>query len=58
MVTSELAKIDVIRASRRVNADVLPAAMALLAGLDLVPLSGEVVDAAADAGLATLQPGR
>lgn len=50
VVTSELAKVEVIRASRRVNADVLPAAKALLAALDLVPLSGEVVDAAADVG--------
>lgn len=50
VVTSELAKVEVIRASRRVNADVLPTARALLAALDLVPLSGEVVDAAADVG--------
>lgn len=50
MVSSELAKVEVIRASRRVNAAALPSARALLAGLDLIPLSSDLVEEAADAG--------
>jgi predicted nucleic acid-binding protein len=48
VVTSELAKVEVIRACRRVDAAALPAARALLGGLDLIPLRSELVDAAAD----------
>ena len=48
VVSSELAKVEVIRACRRVNADALPAARALLAELDLIPLTSDVVDEAAD----------
>jgi uncharacterized protein len=50
VVSSELAKVEVIRACRRVNADALPEARALLAELDLIPLSREVVDGAAEVG--------
>lgn len=50
MVSSELAKVEVIRASRRVNAAALPAARALLAGLDLIPLTSDLIDEAAEAG--------
>ena len=54
-MTSELAKVEVVGACRRVNADAIPQARALLAELDLVPLSGEVIEMAA--GLEPLRPG-
>ncbi|MHB1533865.1 MAG: type II toxin-antitoxin system VapC family toxin [Acidimicrobiales bacterium] len=50
VVSSELAKVEVFRACRRVNVDALPEARALLAGIDLIPLTGEVVDQAAEVG--------
>lgn len=50
VVSSELAKIEVIRACRRVNTDMVPQARALLNGVDLIPLTSEVVDEAADLG--------
>jgi len=49
-VSSVLAKVEVIRASRRLNAAALPAARALLAGVDLIPLTSDLVDEAAEAG--------
>jgi uncharacterized protein len=49
-VSSELARAEVLRASRRLNAEALPAARALLAQLDLIPLTSTVIDAAADVG--------
>jgi len=50
VVSSELAKVEVLRACRRVNVEALPAAKALLAQLDLIPLTSDVIDEAADAG--------
>ena len=50
MVTSTVAKVEVLRACRRLNAEALPAATALLAELDLIPLTTDVVDAAAEVG--------
>lgn len=50
MVTSELAKVEVVRAARRLDADVVPAARALVSQLDLIPLTGGLMDEAADAG--------
>lgn len=50
VVSSELARVEVIRACRRMNADALPEARALLGDLDLIPLSREVVDRAAEVG--------
>lgn len=50
VVSSELANVEVIRACRRVNADALPEASALLAELDLIPLTTDVVDEAAEVG--------
>lgn len=49
-VSSALAKVEVTRACRRINADALPAAKALLAGLDIIPLSSAVIDEAGDVG--------
>lgn len=56
-VSSELAGVEVRRACRRVDADALPGARALLAGIDLIPMTGDLLDDAAgvgDAGLRTL----
>lgn len=50
VVSSVLAKVEVMRACRRVNAEALPEARALLAGLDLIPLTSDVVDEAAEVG--------
>jgi len=55
MVSSELAKVEVLRACRRVNPDALPAARGLLAQLDLIPLTSDLVDDAADIGEVTLR---
>jgi predicted nucleic acid-binding protein len=50
MVTSELAKVEVVRAARRLDADVVPAARVLMSQLDLIPLSSGLLDEAADVG--------
>lgn len=50
MVSSELAKAEVVRAARRLDAAMVPAARALVSQLDLIPLSGGLIDEAADAG--------
>jgi uncharacterized protein len=55
VVSSELAKVEVTRACRRIDPGTLAEAAALLAGLDLIPLSGPVIDAAADVGETTLR---
>ncbi len=55
MVTSELAKAEVVRAARRLDADVVPAARALVSQLDLIPLRGGLLDEAADAGTPRLR---
>lgn len=47
-VSSELSKVEVFRASRRLNPDALPTARTLLAQLDLIPLSSAVVEQAAN----------
>ena len=48
LVSSELARIEVIRACRRIDPSTDPAARALLSQLDLIPLSSAVIDDAAD----------
>lgn len=53
VVGSALARVEVLRACRRVNAAALPEARAVLAGLDLVPLSSDVLDSAAEVGDST-----
>lgn len=50
MVSSELARVEVVRAARRLAADMVPAARALVSQLDLVPLTGGLIDEAADSG--------
>jgi predicted nucleic acid-binding protein len=55
LLSSELAGVEVIRACRQINPDTLPEARALLAGLDLIPLTGAVVAEAGDVGETTLR---
>lgn len=55
MVSSEVARVEVLRTCRCVNPDVLPAARNLLAQLDLMPLTSELIDDAADIGEANLR---
>lgn len=50
MVTSELAKMEVVRAARRLDADVVPAARVLMSQVDLIPLNSGLLDQAADVG--------
>ncbi|MGV8847391.1 type II toxin-antitoxin system VapC family toxin [Tessaracoccus sp.] len=50
MVSSELAKVEVVRAARRLDAKVVPTARALISQLDLIPLNTGLLDEAADAG--------
>lgn len=50
LVSSELAKVEVIRACRRLNAAAIPNARALFSQLDLVRLSSDLVDEAAAVG--------
>jgi predicted nucleic acid-binding protein len=50
VVSSELAKVEVLRACRRVDARALPEARSLLAELDLIPLASDIVDQAAEVG--------
>jgi len=54
-VSSELAKVEVIRAARRLNARVVPAARALVSQLDLIPLSSGLMEEAGDVGTAALR---
>jgi predicted nucleic acid-binding protein len=48
VVSSELAKVEVTVAARRIEPAALPAARAAITGIDLVPLSGAVVNLAAE----------
>lgn len=50
LVSSELAKAEVVRAARRIDSDVVPTARALVSQLDLIPLSSGLIEEAADAG--------
>jgi len=47
MVSSDLAEVEVLRACRRIDPDVLAEAGHLLAGLDLAPITREVIEGAA-----------
>ena len=50
LVSSELAKIEVIRATRRLGADALPAARALVSQLDIIPLTSSLITESAEVG--------
>jgi uncharacterized protein len=54
-VSSELAKVEVVRAARRLDAAAVPAAKTLLSQLDLVPLGRGAMDEAADVGEPSLR---
>lgn len=49
-VSSELVHVEVLRATRRIDARVVPTARRLLTQLDLVPLSSDLVALAAEVG--------
>ena len=55
MVTSELAKVEVVRAARRLDAEVVPAARVLLSQVDLIPLNSGLLDEVADVGTPLLR---
>jgi uncharacterized protein len=55
VLSSELARVEVIRGCRRLNPEAVPAARAMLAQLDLMPLTGELIEQAADVGEALLR---
>ena len=50
LVSSELARVEVVRAVRRLDAKVVPAARALMSQLDLIPLNTGLLDEAGDVG--------
>ena len=50
LVSSEIAKLEVIRASRRLDPGVVAAARALVSQLDLIPLNGALLTESAEAG--------
>jgi predicted nucleic acid-binding protein len=50
LVTSELARVEVLRAARRVGEPVLAEARAVVGDLDLIPLDRAVQDVACDIG--------
>lgn len=54
-VSSELARVEVLRAVRRLDAAALPAATVLLSQLDLVPLTSAVIEQAAQLGAPVLR---
>lgn len=49
-VSSELVKIEVVRAARRLDPQVVAAARRLVAQLDLVPMTSDLIESAADVG--------
>jgi predicted nucleic acid-binding protein len=50
LVSSELARLEVVRAARRLDTAVVPAARALVSQVDLIPLSSGLIEQAADVG--------
>jgi predicted nucleic acid-binding protein len=50
IVSSELARLEVVRAARRLDAAVVAAARALVSQVDLIPLTSGLIDEAADIG--------
>ena len=55
ILSSELVKVEVVRATRRLNPQVLPAARSLIAQLDHVPITGALLDEAAEVGDVSLR---
>jgi uncharacterized protein len=54
-LSSELSRVEVIRACRRRDDGLLPAARQLLAGLDIVPITAEILEQAAVVGPSLLR---
>ena len=54
-VSSELAKLEVVRAARRLDSRVVPPARAVVSQLDLIPWSSSLIEEAADAEDPTLR---
>jgi predicted nucleic acid-binding protein len=50
VVSSVLAEVEVVRASRRLGVEAVPAARALTSGLDVIPVTGDLIDLAVDVG--------
>jgi uncharacterized protein len=48
VTSSELARVEVLRGCRRLDARTVPAARELLADIELIPLSGRVIEEAGD----------
>ena len=55
LVSSELGRVEVLRAARRVSGPVLAEARAVVGDLDLIPLDRAVQDVACDIGAPTLR---
>ena len=55
MSSVELAKVEVVRAARRLDADVVPAARVLMSQFDLIPLKSGLLGEAADIGAPLLR---
>lgn len=55
LVSSQLARVEVIRATRRINPDVILEATSLVDSLDLIPISPDVADRASLVGESTLR---
>jgi len=54
-VSSELARVELIRACRRIDEEIVPGARRLLSGLDLAPVTSEVIEQATRAGDRTVR---
>jgi predicted nucleic acid-binding protein len=54
-VSSELSVIELVRTCRRCDADAIAQARELLAGLDLLPVAGDIVEAASLVGPVSLR---
>lgn len=55
VVSSELARVEVSRVCRRIDSGRINAARALLAGLDLIPMTSDVINEAAEMGSTMLR---
>ena len=55
LVSSELVRVEVVRSARRLDVQAVPAAGTLVAQLDLIPLTGALLDEAAQVGDSALR---
>ncbi|MGH9089963.1 MAG: type II toxin-antitoxin system VapC family toxin [Acidimicrobiales bacterium] len=54
-VSSELCQVEAVRACRRIDEGAVPSAVRLLSGLDLVPITKEIIERAALVGAPSLR---